>query len=280
LEALLVLAALLTFLGKSGNVEKQKVVWVGAGIGIALSALVAFIVEAFFSTAAAGSNRELIEGITGLVAAFMLFYMSYWLHNKSQAGAWQHYIKSKATSAIATGSAFSLGLLAFLAVFREGSETAILYLGIAPSIALSDLLIGLGIGTGLLGIIAALILVVGVKLPMRPFFQVASLLVFYIGFKFVGTGIHSLQVAQTLPAHSENWLLSVDFFGIYPTWETSLAQLALLGMVVVLLVVSKRQERKSKQVQVETQPVVATTEVVQQLDSTTTPTTPSQPIKA
>jgi high-affinity iron transporter len=116
---------------------------------------------------------------------------------------------------------------------------------------------------------------------MRPFFQVASLLVFYIGFKFVGTGIHSLQVAQTLPAHSENWLLSVDFFGIYPTWETSLAQVALLGMVGALLVFSKRQERKSKQVQSETQPVVvATAEVVQQLDATTAPATPSQPIKA
>ncbi len=246
LEALLVLAALLTFLAKSGNARKQKTVWLGAGIGVALSAVVAVIIEVFFSAAAAGSNRELIEGITGLVAAGMLFYMSYWLHSKSQAGAWQKYIKNKASSAIATGSVFSLGLLAFLAIFREGTETAILYLGIAPSIALSDLLIGLGIGAGLLGIMAVFILVIGVKLPMRPFFLTASVLVFYIGFKFIGTGIHSLQVAQVLPSHSESWLPSVDFFGIYPTWETTAAQIGLLVFAIALFVFSNRKTSPSQ----------------------------------
>lgn len=240
LEALLVVAALLAFLTKSGNSRKQSAVWTGAGIGLALSIVVAVLVEVFFSTAAAGTNRELLEGVTGLVAASMLFYMSYWLHSKAQVGAWQKYIKSKATTALATGSAFSLGLLAFLAVFREGSETAILYIGIAPSIAFSDLLIGVGIGVALLVVLALFILVIGVKLPMRPFFTVASLLVFYIGFKFIGTGIHSLQVAQVLPAHSANYLPSIDFFGIFPTWETTIAQVALLALAVILWAVSKR----------------------------------------
>lgn len=246
MEALLVVTALLAFLAKSNNARKQNVVWLGAGLGLALSLVVAVVIELFFSNAAAGSNREIIEGATGLFAAAMLFYMSYWLHSKAQVGSWQKYIKSKATTALATGSGFSLGLLAFLAVFREGSETAILYLGIAPSIALSDLLIGLGIGVGLLGVMALLILVVGVKLPMRPFFMVASVLVFYVGFKFVGTGIHSLQVAQILPAHSANVLPSFDFLGIYPTWETTIAQLALLVIAAAILLINRRAAHSVK----------------------------------
>lgn len=270
MEALLVITALLTFLAKSNNTQKQSVVWLGAGIGLALSIVVAVIIELFFSNAAAGSNREIIEGATGLVAATMLFYMSYWLHSKSQVGAWQKYIKNKATSALATGSAFSLGLLAFLAVFREGSETAILYLGIAPSIALSDLLIGLGIGVGLLGIMATLILVVGIKLPMRPFFMVASILVFYLGFKFIGAGIHSLQVSQILPAHSASFLPSVDFFGIYPTWETTIAQVALLVIAVATILLNKRSTHASKPVQSEPKVAVVETKPAETVSSNKT----------
>ena len=65
----------------------------------------------------------------------------------------------------------------------------------APAIQLSDLLLGLALGTAVLIVLAVLMLVVGVRLPLRPFFRIAGLLVFYLGFKFVGTGIHSLQVA-------------------------------------------------------------------------------------
>jgi high-affinity iron transporter len=229
LEALLVMAALLTFLSKSGNADKRKLIWGGAGLGIVASLIVAVILQLVFSgVESAGANRELLEGFTGLVAAGMLFYMSYWLHSKSNVHAWQRYIKSKSSAALATGSAFSLGLLAFLAVFREGAETALLYMGIAPSISMGDLLLGLGIGLVALVALAVLILVVGMKLPMRPFFMVASILIYYIGFKFIGTGVHALQVAGLLPATSSSYLPENGFFGIYPTWETTGAQLALL----------------------------------------------------
>jgi high-affinity iron transporter len=73
-----------------------------------------------------------------------------------------------------------------------------------------------------------LILVVGVKLPLRPFFRIAGLLVYYLGFKFVGTGVHALQVAGAAPASPIGWLPQLPLLGIYPTWETLLPQLALL----------------------------------------------------
>jgi high-affinity iron transporter len=245
LEALLVMAALLTFMSKSGNADKRKVIWAGAALGIGASLVVAIIMQMIFANVeSAGTNRELIEGITGLVAAGMLFYMSYWLHSKSNVSGWQRYIKSKSSAALATGSAFSLGLLAFLAVFREGAETVLLYMGIAPSISLSDLLIGIGIALVGLVVLAVLILVVGMKLPMRPFFMVASILIYYIGFKFIGTGVHALQVAGIIPATSTSYLPESGFFGIYPTWETTGAQLALLAATAGVLVWMKVRDRK------------------------------------
>jgi len=231
LEALLVVVALLAFLRKSGNDDKRGWIWIGGALGILASIITALILQTIFNQVAAGRNRELIEGITGLIAAALLFYVSYWLHSKASLHAWQKYINQQTTQALARGSMAGLALLAFLAVFREGAETAVFYLGIAPAIEARDLLLGIGGGVLVLIIAAVLMLVVGVKLPLRPFFRVAGLLVYYLGFKFVGTGIHALQVAGVIPTSpigSAESIAALEFFGIYLTWQTLLPQVVLL----------------------------------------------------
>lgn len=188
---------------------------------------------------ATGSNRELLEGISGLIAAAMLFGVSFWLHGKSHAGAWQKYIRERTTAALATGSLFSLALLAFFAVFREGAETALFYIGIAPSISTGDLFLGIGIALAVLAVAGVLVLWVGVRLPLRPFFLVTSALIFYLGFKFIGTGIHALQVAQALPASGASFLPDLPALGVFPTWQTTLPQLLLLGVAVMVVVLER-----------------------------------------
>lgn len=234
LEALLVVAALLAFLVKTGNGAKAVWVWAGGAAGVALSIVVAVIVNVVFAQTG-GANREVVEGVIGLFAAVMLVYMSYWLHSKSSLGAWQKYIREKSSSAIARNSLLSLALIAFLAVFREGAETVLFYLGIAPSIALGDLALGLALGAGGLAVVGVAMLVFGLRLPIRPFFLAAGILVYYLAFKFIGTGIHALQVAGVVPA-TPGPLPESSFFGLYPTWQTTLPQLALLllGAAVML----------------------------------------------
>lgn len=238
LEALLVIVALLTFLRRSGNSDKRRWIWAGGAAGVLASVGAAFVLQAIFSQASAGQNREVIEGVTGLVAAGLLFYVSYWLHSKSSLRAWQQYIDQRTSQALMRGSALGLAFLSFLAVFREGAETAVFYLGMASSISLENLLLGLGLGLILLVVAALLILAVGMKLPLRPFFMVAGLLVYYLGFKFLGSGIHALQVADILPATPIPFAPTVPLLGYYPTWETTLPQLVLLiaaaGMVIYL----------------------------------------------
>ena len=156
-----------------------------------------------FAQAAAGANRELLEGVTGLVAAVLLLYVSYWLHSRSSLGAWQRYLDERGGAALARNSVLSLAALAFLAVFREGAETVLFYIGIAPSIELGDLLLGIGAATVLLVVCGVLILGLGMRLPLRLFFMFSSVLIFYLAFKFVGTGIHALQVSGYLPASSQ-----------------------------------------------------------------------------
>ena len=232
MEALLVLVALCAFLVKSNNGDKSRWIWIGAGAGILASVITALVIHLVFANIAVGSNRELLEGLTGLVAAAMLFYVSYWLHSKSSMGAWQVYIKEKTTTALAQNSVFSLALLAFLAVFREGAETVLFYIGIAPSISTADLLGGLGLGSLILVVVAVLMLGLGLRIPLQPFFLFTSLLIYYLGFKFVGSGIHALQVAGLLPADTASFLPSVAALGLYPTWETTLVQLAIFVIAI------------------------------------------------
>ena len=199
MEALLVVVALLAFLKKSDNADKSRWIWIGAAAGIVASVVAAFVLQAVFSKISAGSSRELIEGFVGLFAAAMLFYVSYWLHSKSSLGAWQGYIREQMNSALATNSVLSLAFLAFLAVFREGAETVLFYIGIAPSISTTDLVTGFGLGTVILIVVAALMLGLGLKIPLKPFFLVTSLLIYYLGFKFIGSGIHSPPSRRSSP---------------------------------------------------------------------------------
>ncbi|HEU5099424.1 MAG TPA: FTR1 family protein [Roseiflexaceae bacterium] len=231
LEALLVIVALLAFLQKSGNADKRGWVWAGGALGVGASIVTAIVLQTIFSSISAGQNRELLEGGISLVAALLLFYVSYWLHSKASLHAWQKYISARTSQALARGSMAGLALLAFLAVFREGAETTVFYLGMARAIATADLVLGIGVGAGILIVAAVLILVLGVRLPLRPFFRVAGLLVYYLGFKFVGAGLHALQIAGVIPSTPIANMPSsavLEFFGIYPTWQTLLPQLALL----------------------------------------------------
>jgi high-affinity iron transporter len=248
LEALLVIGALLSFLRKSGNADKGRWIWAGSGLALVAGVAVALLVNVVFARAAAGVNRELLEGVTGLVAAVLLLYVSYWLHSKARLGAWQRYVHQRGAAALAGNSMLSLAALAFLAVFREGAETVLFYIGIAPSIEPRDLLLGLGIGTAGLVACGFLILVLGVRLPMRPFFLVTSALIYYLAFKFVGSGVHALQVSGYVPATPEPYLPSSDLIGLFPTLETTLPQLVLVGGALAVLWWQRREARSSSPV--------------------------------
>src|SRR5207248_2618941 len=70
----------------------------------------------------------------------------YWLHSKASMGGWQKYINTHTRDALKGGSLAGIGVLAFLAVFREGAETALFYLEMVSNISSADLFAGLAIG--------------------------------------------------------------------------------------------------------------------------------------
>ncbi|MGZ4162906.1 MAG: FTR1 family iron permease [Tumebacillaceae bacterium] len=241
LEALLVVSALLAFLNRTGNREKQSWIWGGIGAGLLVSAVLATVMTLFFSSITGGNNREMIEGVTGLVAVVMMFTVGVWLHSKSNGKAWNQYIQRQMGSALARGSLISLSLVSFLAIVREGAETIIFYLGMASSIDKSQLLLGIGGALVVLLILGFVIIRFSVRLPLKPFFLVASLFIYYIAFKFLGQSIHVLQIVDWIPAHTATAIPTIEWLGVYPTWETFGLQVVLLVLILGSVVWTNRK---------------------------------------
>ncbi|WP_068500926.1 FTR1 family iron permease [Paenibacillus kribbensis] len=245
LEAILVLAALLAYAKKSGEAVAGRWIWAGAGTGLVLSGALAVLFTTLVAAAASGSMRELLEGVTGLVAVVLMLTVGSWLHSKSNAAAWNRFVENSVGQALARGSLWSLFTVSALAIMREGAETAIFYIGMAPAIETSQLLIGIGSAMAILVVLAFAIIKFSVRLPIRAFFLTATVLIYYLVFRFLGESIHSLQVAGKLPGHTVSTLPSISWLGMYPTWETFVPQVAVLIFMVWQLV--RQEMRSSKQ---------------------------------
>lgn len=228
LEALLVVGSLLAFVRKSGSPRGQRWIVGGSAAGLVFSIAAGAAVSLLLSASVFGAGNSLLNGWTGVAAAAMLLYVGYWLHRSSDIRRWNAKLSHDSRQALSGGRMFSLALLAFLAIVREGLETVIFLIGLAGRMPGRELLLGIAAGFGVLALVAALILKLGDRLPLKPFFLVSSLVVFYLGFKFLGSGIHSLQMAGLIPSTTEPYLPSVASISLYSSWYSTLPQLLLL----------------------------------------------------
>ena len=93
LEALLVVAAVVAYLVKSGNKRFTKWIYVGVLAGLAGAGVVAVIFVLAFG--GSGPIQEIMEGVCALIAMAMLLWTSNWMLNKSSVEAWNRYIKGE-----------------------------------------------------------------------------------------------------------------------------------------------------------------------------------------
>ena len=231
-EAILVVGAVVAFLIKMGHREQLRSVWTGIALALVASAATAVALRTLFI--AMPASREIVEAITMLLAVVVLFSVSYWLISKVEAAKWQKFIREKVDTALERGGGRALALVSFLAVYREGAETALFYQALfheGPNVAL-PLSLGILAGFIALAIIFTLFYRYGVRIPLRPFFAVTSLLLYYMAFVFMGKGIRELQEGNVMPITVISGGPHVDTMGIYPSVETLAAQ----GILVALLI--------------------------------------------
>ncbi|WP_170308456.1 cytochrome c/FTR1 family iron permease [Alteromonas alba] len=241
LEALLVVVAMLAFLKKA---ERQDVVvYVHAGWIVALAAGGITWAVATYLVGVSGASRELTEGFSSLFAAVVLLGVGMWMHQKSVAGRWQVYLKEKLSSALNKRTAWFLFSLAFVAVYREVFETVLFFAALWTEGNGWPLLAGLGTGIVLLALLAIILLRTSARLPIGQFFAASSLLVAVLAVVLAGKGIAGLQEAGLLHT-SPIAIPRIDLLGIHPSWQTLLAQLAVLFTALVAFAFNLRSKRQ------------------------------------
>ncbi len=243
LEAILVIAAIIAYLTKSGNRKSVKNVYIGGIAGIVASFIAAAVLAwAKSAFVGAGLAQEVIEGVTALIAVCVLFYVSNWMISKAEAASWSRYIDGKVQSSVEQGSSFALAFTAFLSVFREGAEVVLFYQPMLSEGNPGMVWAGFGVGCVLLVFVYLAITKLSIKLPIKVFFTATSILMAVMCVSFLGSGIKELaegnvfDLTLRVPGVPENDVIQI--FGIYPWLETLLPQLILAIVLLVTFLIA------------------------------------------
>jgi high-affinity iron transporter len=254
-EVILVLAMLITLVSKAsqpaaGSADAaragaMRAIWIGVALAIGASLATAAALNLLVASAQ-GRAREIIEGAVMLIAAGVLFYVSYWLVSQAQAKRWADFLKQRARRGLEWGGGGTLAATAFLAVYREGAETSLMYQALKGSqgttqAGLLGLAAGLVLGLLILAFVAVLVRATSVRLPIRSFFQLSGLCLFGLAVIFAGNGVFELQNAGILLTTPLAWLGGgLPLAGVYPNVQVVSVQGLLLAGAVLSWVVIPR----------------------------------------
>jgi high-affinity iron transporter len=231
LEALLIVIAMITFLIKA---ERRDVLaYVHGGWIAALAGGAATWVAATWLINISGASRELTEGFGSLFAALVLLWVGIWMHGKSNAEAWQRYIREKLTHALNRRSAWFLFLLAFVVVYREVFETILFYAAIWSQGNGVSVLAGAAAAVAVLAIVAIVMMRFSRRLPIGQFFAYSSILIAVLAVVLIGKGVSALQEAGYLPIAFLSGFPRIEILGLYPTREGLIAQILMAVLLFI-----------------------------------------------
>jgi high-affinity iron transporter len=234
-EASLIVGIIFAYLTKIGRPELKRTVFQALASAIAASVLVAVLL------AHSGLNSDVFEGWVMLVAAFFTASMI-WYMNKT-ARSMKGEIEAKLAARIGGDSAaetsrFGLFLLVFLLVLREGVETVL----ILSAVSLNSTEILSFTGT-MLGITVAVIFGVmftrgSVKINLQRFFRVTTVILYFVTFQLLVSGLHELSENGVLPSSTAE----MRFIG--PIVRNDLFFFVTMLALAALMILMERSSRK------------------------------------
>lgn len=241
-EALLIVLALVSSLKASKLTRGLIWVYTGGILGIVASGIIAYVLQKIFPAVSAGTNREILEGFIGIFAVIMMIGIGMWLHSKSNLKSWNHFMQRQMKAVATSGSFISMFVLSFLAVFREGAETILFYVGIIPLISMKNLILGIVLAIIVLIIITIIILYTSSKIKVYKMFFLLTWMIYLLAFKMLGTSVHMLQVVGIIPLRVIPFVPTVESVGLYANWEVFTAQLIFVLVVTITMLINKKRQ--------------------------------------
>jgi high-affinity iron transporter len=259
LEAALIVGIIAAFLAQQGRRDALRQVWIGVAVAVLICIGFAVALQAI-SSDLPQRGQEGLETVVGILAVGMVTYMIIFM--RRNARNLKGELEGAAASALASGSARALVVMAFLAVLREGFETAVFLLATfdASGDATTSWL-GAVIGILLAAAVGYGIYRGGVRLNLSRFFRITGLLLVVIAAGLVMTAFHTANEAGWLTAGQTqafdlSWLVrpgtpvSSLFTGVlgiqpFPVWIEVAAWFAYLVPMAVIVAWPARRQRRS-----------------------------------
>jgi iron permease, FTR1 family len=249
-EALIIVAAVIALLIKSGNSKHLNIVYSALGVAVVLSIATAYGLNYIFGSENAGQTREVMEGAVMLIAVVLLFYVGFWLLSNASSKKWSAYIQGQISNSLSSGDSKMLWWTVFLAVYREGAETVLFYLALlfdakSPA-AISMVAAGFVAGLAALIIVYIVIKKFSLKIAIKPFFIATSVIIFYMSVVFVGKGVMELVEGKVFVPTVIDGLPTITWIGFYPYVQSLVPQAVMIVLLIVgILILKNKQKNKS-----------------------------------
>ncbi|MBI2907895.1 MAG: DUF2318 domain-containing protein [Chloroflexi bacterium] len=227
IEAALILGIILAYLGKAGRSHLKRWVYGGLGLAVLGSVALAAVIQAI------AFDSEVLEGPFMLVAALFVGSMVVWMWRTS--GNVRGEIEGRldtVVSAPTAGGGWPLLVLTFFLILREGAETVIfvaaLAAGQSPVLALAGALMGLGLAV----LFGWLLLRGSMRVDLKRFFTVTSVVLLALVVKLIAGALHEMAEQEWVPMTRD----VMNFLGYFVRDDSSLLILLALLVLPVLVI--------------------------------------------
>ena len=188
LEACLIVGIIYSFLSRSNLTEAINKLWLGVGASVAASIGVAFLVVYLKSIAGDTRYEKLFEALFMYAAAALIWYVVFWL---SKHVSDRKDLESKTETALKMSS-WGVFWVVFFSILREGFETVVMLLAQDRGDGFS--ITGFVLGAALAIYIGYLIVILGKRINLRPFFKGTTLLLVFLASGMIAYGTHELSL--------------------------------------------------------------------------------------
>jgi high-affinity iron transporter len=187
-------------------------------------------------------DRELVEAGVSLLAAAVLFSVSFWMISKIEARRWTGYLRRRLEESLTARRLALLAGLSFLAVYREAAETVLFTQALLLESNGQRAEVWAGAAVGMLAVVAvaAFMSQTVMRLPMGPFFAVSSALLCGLAISFAGAGIYALVAAGYLAPRPVAFP-EIPWMGIHPDLTGLMVQLTIVTVIVAAAVTTLRR---------------------------------------